>query len=65
MLVYASITVNYTLNNAAYFFLIEGEVRIADEKLSSRDALGIEEVKEIEITADKQSKLLIIDVPLH
>ena len=61
----ASITVNYTLNNAAYFFLIEGEVRIADEKLSSRDALGIEEVKEIEITANKQSKLLIIDVPLY
>lgn len=57
-------SIPYTLNNAAYFFLIEGEVSIADEKLNARDALGIEDIKEVTISAHQKSKLLVIDVPM-
>ncbi|WP_296635516.1 pirin family protein [Polaribacter sp.] len=57
-------SIPYTLNNAAYFFLIEGEVSIADEKLNARDALGIEYIKEVTISAHQKSKLLVIDVPM-
>jgi redox-sensitive bicupin YhaK (pirin superfamily) len=55
----------YQLKNGAYFFLIDGEVLIADETLEKRDALGITEVDEIVIKATKYSKLLVIDVPMN
>lgn len=54
----------YTCNNAAYFFLIEGEIIVANETLHKRDAVGISETERIPITAIKNSKLLIIDVPI-
>lgn len=54
----------YELKNGAYFFLIEGEVTIADELLEKRDAVGIENVKKVSVKAIKQSKLLVIDVPM-
>ncbi len=57
-------TTEYGLKNGAYFFLIDGEVEIADEKLQSRDAIGIENVEKVKITASKASKLLVIDVPI-
>ncbi len=55
----------YALKNAAYFFLIEGEVSVADEILEERDAVGILKTDTVTIKANKQSKLLIIDVPLE
>lgn len=55
----------YALKNAAYFFLIEGEVSVADEILEERDAVGILKTNTVTIKANKQSKLLIIDVPLE
>lgn len=57
-------TTEYGLKNGAYFFLIDGEVEVADEKLESRDAIGIEGVDKVKITASKASKLLVIDVPM-
>jgi redox-sensitive bicupin YhaK (pirin superfamily) len=53
----------YNLKNAAYFFLIEGEVTIEDETLQKRDAIGIIEKDMVVIKANKASKLLIVDVP--
>jgi hypothetical protein len=55
---------DYELKNGAYFFLIEGEVIIADETLEKRDALGIEHAEKVILKASKNSKLLIIDVPM-
>jgi redox-sensitive bicupin YhaK (pirin superfamily) len=55
-------SIDYTLKNGAYFFLIDGEVTIADETLNNRDAVGISETETVTITANKNSKLLIIDV---
>ncbi|MCL4134855.1 UNVERIFIED_CONTAM: hypothetical protein GTU68_029566 [Idotea baltica] len=54
----------YELKNGAYFFLIDGAVTVADEALKSRDAVGIENVEKVTIKASKNSKLLIIDVPM-
>ncbi len=54
----------YHLKNGAYFFLIEGELEIANEILEKRDAIGISETDKVVIKAIKQSKLLVIDVPM-
>ena len=54
----------YQFKNAAYFFLIEGEVVVGNETLQKRDAIGISETENVSINATKDSKLLIIDVPL-
>ncbi|MFY9241697.1 MAG: pirin family protein [Polaribacter sp.] len=54
----------YELNNGAYFFLIDGEAEIAGEMLANRDAIGIEDIEKVRIKATKNSKLLIVDVPM-
>lgn len=59
---------NYELkdkNNGAYFFVIEGEVTVAGQKLSRRDGLGVSEVSSIEISSEGLSKLLIMEVPMR
>lgn len=57
--------ITYNLKNGAYFFLIDGEVFIDNQKLEKRDAVGILNTKEVEIIATEESKLLIIDVPIN
>ncbi|WP_158838412.1 pirin family protein [Polaribacter sp. L3A8] len=56
--------IEYQPKNGAYFFLIEGEVIVADELLEKKDAVGITEANNVSIKANKQSKLLIVDVPM-
>jgi len=60
----ANFKTEYQPKNGAYFFLIEGEVTVADEVLEKRDAIGITETNNVSMKANKQSKLLIVDVPL-
>ena len=55
----------YELRNGAYFFLIDGAILAADETLEKRDALGIESAEKVSIKALKNSKLLVIDVPMN
>lgn len=55
----------YELKNGAYFFLINGEVSLAETTLKERDAIGISEIDKIHIKATKESLLLVIDVPLN
>jgi redox-sensitive bicupin YhaK (pirin superfamily) len=57
--------IEYQLKNSAYFFLIDGAVSIADENLEKRDAIGVLETTKVSIKASKQSKLLVIDVPMN
>ena len=61
----ADFETEYELKNGAYFFLIDGEVSVADEVLESRDAIGIENTEKVKVKASKNSKLLIIDVPMR
>ncbi len=51
--------------NGVYFFVIEGEVTIAGQKLNRRDGLGVSETESIEIMANTLSKLLVMEVPMH
>jgi redox-sensitive bicupin YhaK (pirin superfamily) len=57
--------IEYDLKNGAYFFLIHGAVSIADEILENRDAIGIEDAEKVTVKASKNSKLLIVDVPMQ
>lgn len=51
--------------NGVYFFVIEGGVTIAEQVLSRRDGFGISEVTEIEIVANSNTKLLIMEIPMQ
>ncbi|GGI57359.1 pirin family protein [Winogradskyella haliclonae] len=50
--------------NGLYIFVAEGQVRISDAILENRDAIGVLEVNSLEIKANKDSDLIIIEVPM-
>ncbi len=52
-------------NNGIYTMIVEGEVNIADEPLSKRDAIGIWNEKEVNFTAKTKSKVLVLEVPME
>ncbi|MFN4082125.1 MAG: pirin family protein [Bacteroidia bacterium] len=59
--------INYELKkkgNGAYIFIIDGDVSIAGYKLKRRDAIGINSFENIEITADTNARILVMDVPM-
>ena len=51
-------------NNGAYIFIIEGEVKINNQQLQRRDALGIWDTETFSIEVTKAAEILIIDVPM-
>jgi len=51
--------------NGAYFFVIEGAVTIADERLRRRDAIGVEDATKIDLEVAEDCQLLVIDVPMR
>jgi hypothetical protein len=58
---------NYTVRksgNGVYAFVIQGEVTINGEKLGTRDGLGVWDTDKLNITADRDAELLLIDVPM-
>ncbi len=60
-------TYTYQLKNAqngVYAFLIEGEATIDNEALYKRDGMGIWDSKEITITSNTESTILLMEVPL-
>jgi len=60
--------VNYQIKskgNGLYVFLIKGKIEIAGETLSKRDAIGLEQINEIEIKAVEKSEVLLIEVPMN
>ena len=52
-------------NHGVYLFMIEGEAEINNQKLQRRDGMGIWETEDIDITAGKDSKLLLMEVPMQ
>jgi len=54
----------HTKGNGVYLFLIDGEIFVGDEILSKRDGIGIWETDKFSITANSDSKLLLIEVPM-
>ena len=60
--------INYDINkkgNGVYAFLIEGSVQIDGDSLEKRDALGIWDTEKFELLANKNSRILLIEVPLN
>jgi redox-sensitive bicupin YhaK (pirin superfamily) len=61
-------SLNYKIHskgNGTYLFLIDGEIKVADETLSKRDGIGIWDTDEFAITAKNDSQVLIIEVPMN
>jgi redox-sensitive bicupin YhaK (pirin superfamily) len=59
--------IQYTLkkkDNSVYAFVIEGDVTVNGEKLNRRDGLGIIGSENIEIVADSNSEILLMEVPM-
>ncbi len=60
-------SITYSVNkegNGVYLMVITGDVEINGEKLSRRDAIGISETDSFAITANENSELLIVEVPM-
>ncbi|MCW5923354.1 MAG: pirin family protein [Saprospiraceae bacterium] len=60
--------VDYTLKNkeknGVYAFVIEGDVTINGQALNRRDGLGIWNVDKLDISADSNAQLLLMEVPM-
>lgn len=50
--------------NGVYAFVIEGNVTINGQKLNRRDGLGITDIDKLDITADSDTELLLMEVPM-
>ena len=58
----------YTFNrkeNGVYAFIIEGAVTINNQKLNKRDGFGVWDTEKLSITAESDSEVLLIDVPMN
>ena len=58
---------NYTLgspSNGVYVFVIDGSLEIDGHTLDKRDALGVWGTPNIDFNIAKNSRVLLIDVPL-
>ena len=61
-------TTDYALKkngNGVYAFIIEGEVTINGQKLNKRDGLGVWETDKISISADTDTEVLLMEVPMN
>ena len=54
----------YDKENGVYAFLIDGSVTINGEKLNRRDAAGISEADALEIKAESDAELLLMEIPM-
>jgi redox-sensitive bicupin YhaK (pirin superfamily) len=50
--------------NGLYFFVIEGEIEVAGQKLSKRDGFGIWDTDKVNVKALTTSRVLLMDVPM-
>lgn len=58
----------YSINqkgNGVYAFVLSGSAEIAGELLASRDGIGIEAVDIINVRAEEDSEILLIEVPMN
>lgn len=61
-------TTNYNIQhpgNGAYVFLIDGEAELDGTLLNTRDAMGVSETDKLEFKFNKNSRVLIIEVPMQ
>lgn len=51
--------------NGVYVFVLKGDVRINDELLSTRDGMGISEVDDLQISAESDCEVLLMEIPME
>jgi redox-sensitive bicupin YhaK (pirin superfamily) len=51
--------------NGFYLFVINGEVEAEGHRLGHRDAIGLWDIDDISIKAEKDSYLLLLDIPMN
>ncbi len=51
--------------NGVYAFVIKGSITINNQILNTRDGLGIWDVKDLQIKAESDAELLLMDVPMQ
>lgn len=62
-----NLTKTYNLNrkaNGVYIFVIEGSAKVATQVLEKRDGLGISETDSFELEIEKDSEILLMEVPM-
>ncbi len=50
--------------NGVYFFVLNGEMAIANEALDSRDAVGVSDTDQVDLKARSYAEVLAIEVPM-
>ncbi|WP_423127849.1 pirin family protein [Gaoshiqia sp. Z1-71] len=61
-------SIDYQLNdnnNGLYVFVLEGNATVAGQKLAKRDGMGIWESSTVSFEVEKDSKLLLMEVPMN
>jgi redox-sensitive bicupin YhaK (pirin superfamily) len=59
--------INYdikTAGNGAYIFVLEGSIKIDDQMLNKKDAMGVYDTSSVTIDTQTDTRILIIDVPM-
>lgn len=52
-------------DNGVYIFIIKGAAEVGGEKLELRDALGVWDTESFSLNAESESRILMIEVPMH
>jgi quercetin 2,3-dioxygenase len=61
-------TLNYELRdekNGIYLFIIEGTLNFENLSLNRRDGIGLWDLQELEMTAKKDTEILIMEIPIN
>jgi redox-sensitive bicupin YhaK (pirin superfamily) len=61
-------SLNYALkdpSNGVYFMVVHGELKINDQQLNQKDALGVWNTTTVSITTQTKSKIVAIEVPMQ
>lgn len=59
--------INYSMQqsqNGVYIMVIKGSLVVADQTLQQRDAIGLWNTQSIDMTITKNSKVLVVEVPM-
>ncbi|MFT4831809.1 MAG: redox-sensitive bicupin YhaK (pirin superfamily) [Psychroserpens sp.] len=51
--------------NGVYIFVLEGDVTVDGQTLNKRDGFGVWDVDSIQLKADTNTKVLVMEVPMH
>jgi quercetin 2,3-dioxygenase len=61
-------SIDYTIKrtgNGVYFFILNGDVKIGDQALQSRDGYGVWDVDKLKVTASHDARILAMEVPME